>query len=140
MKPLDDLKNEHEIRLGKIVKDHYNSDIVIVNRYPTCLRPFYTMVDPNNSDYTHSYDILLRGQEVLSGAQRNHDYDTLYSRAKQSGVNTENIDFYLQSFRYGSFPHGGGGFGLERILSRFLQLSNIKSSSLFPRAPDRLKP
>jgi aspartyl-tRNA synthetase len=140
MKPLDDLKNEHEIRLGKIVKDLYDSDIVIVNRYPTCLRPFYTMVDPNNSDYTHSYDILLRGQEVLSGAQRNHDYDTLYSRAKQAGVNTENIDFYLQSFRYGSFPHGGGGFGLERILSRFLQLNNIKSSSLFPRAPDRLKP
>jgi aspartyl/asparaginyl-tRNA synthetase len=140
MGELDDLKNEHEIRLGEIVKERYNSDIVIVNKYPACLRPFYTMLDISDPNYTNSYDILLRGQEILSGAQRNHDYKELVSRATVAGVDLENIGFYLESFRYGSFPHGGGGFGLERILSRFLELSNIKSASLFPRAPNRLRP
>jgi aspartyl/asparaginyl-tRNA synthetase len=140
MGSLDDLKNEHEIRLGEIVKEKYNSDVVIVNKYPACLRPFYTMLDPNDEKYTHSYDILLRGQEILSGAQRNHNYNELVARAIAANINLENIDFYLESFKYGSFPHAGGGFGLERILSRFLQLSNIKSTSLFPRAPNRLKP
>ena len=112
---------------------------MIVDKYPRCLRPFYTLPD-TDSRFTNSYDIIFKGQEILSGAQRVHTHEDLCKAALESGISPQNIDYYLDSFRYGSFPHAGGGFGLERVLSRFLDLSNIKSASLFPRSPTRLKP
>ena len=110
------------------------------------LRPFYTMPIPNETEenriqYSKSYDIILRGQEILSGAQRNHVYTDLKNMAKAKGLTDESINsigFYLDSFRNGSYPHGGGGFGLERLLANFLGLDEIRMTSLLPRDPKRL--
>jgi len=136
----DDLKNEHEILIGKLVLEKHQSDLVVVEEYPKDLRPFYTMPCPGDSQYSMSYDILFRGQEVLSGSQRQHNYSDLVAAATTRGVNTNAIEFYLASFKYGVFPHAGGGFGLERLVSKFLELSSIQYASLYPRTPNRLAP
>ena len=69
--------------LGSIVKEKYKTDFFILDKFPAKKRPFYTMVDPENSDYSNSYDLFIRGQEVMSGAQRVHDSEMLLERANR---------------------------------------------------------
>ena len=90
--------------------------------------------------FTHSYDIILRGREILSGAQRIHDVKLLENRIQDMNIEIGPIQDYVDSFKYGSYPHGGGGFGLERFLLSYLGLDNIRKTSLFPRDPTRLSP
>ena len=71
----EDLDTENEKQLGKIVHDKYHTDFYILYRYQKSARPFYTMPDPDDENFTNSYDAFVRGEEVLSGAQRIHDYD-----------------------------------------------------------------
>ena len=90
--------------------------------------------------YSNSYDIMMRGEEILSGAQRIHDPEMLIERAKAHGIPLEQIESYIDCFRYGAYPHGGGGVGMERVVMLFLGLPNIRRTSLFPRDPKRLMP
>jgi|SaaInlStandDraft_4_1057021.scaffolds.fasta_scaffold02562_5 aspartyl-tRNA synthetase len=135
----DDLSTENESRLGKIIKEEYGADLFVLTEYPTSVRPFYTMRIPG-TEYTKSYDIIMRGQEICSGAQRENNYSKLTSQIKELGLDTEPFNDYLNSFKYGSPPHGGGGFGLERIVMLMFDLKNIRNVSLFPRDPNRLNP
>ena len=137
---LDDLNTANEKMLGKLVKEKYGTDLFILDRFPTVARPFYTMVDPEDPDYTFSYDIIFRGEEISSGAQRVHDYNTLVKRAADAGNSYESMAGYLDSFKYGSKPHAGCGIGLERVVMLLLQLDNLRQTSLFPRDPKRLAP
>jgi aspartyl-tRNA synthetase len=82
----------------------------------------------------------MRGEEILSGAQRIHDPTFLESRMKEFEINPESMKSYLDGFKMGCMPHGGGGIGLERVLMLFLKLNNIRRASLFPRDPKRLDP
>ena len=66
---LNDLTGAQELDLGKVMKERHNTDFYIIDKYPSSIRPFYTMPDPDNSLYSNSYDIFLRGQEMCSGAQ-----------------------------------------------------------------------
>lgn len=138
--PFEDLNTENERRLGEIVKEKYGSDLFVVDEYPLNARPFYTMPHPNKKGYSCSYDMIFRCQEICSGAQRVNDYNMLISRVKECGVNPESLSFYIDSFKYGSYPHGGAGFGLERILSFYLELGNIRRASFCPRDPKRITP
>ena len=138
--PLDDLSTETERTLGKLVKDKYKTDFYILHRYPLNARPFYTMPAPDNKDYTNSYDVFIRGEEIISGAQRIHDPAFLAERAKACGLDVSTIQSYIDSFSYGAPPHGGCGVGLERVAMLYLGLNNIRKSSLFPRDPNRLTP
>eukprot|EP01105_Mastigella_eilhardi_P027526 TRINITY_DN8521_c0_g1_i3.p3 TRINITY_DN8521_c0_g1~~TRINITY_DN8521_c0_g1_i3.p3 ORF type:complete len:443 (+),score=161.29 TRINITY_DN8521_c0_g1_i3:839-2167(+) len=140
MDPLGDLSTPQEIRLGELVKEKYHTDIYILDKFPANARPFYTMPDPTDANYSNSYDIFLRGQEICSGAQRIHDADLLTKRALAKGVVPETIKDYIESFRYGAPPHGGAGIGLERVVMLFLGLKNIRKTSMFPRDPQRLCP
>ena len=135
----EDLSTENEKQLGKIVKDVYNTDLFILTEYPTDARPFYTKKS-DNKNFTKSYDIIMRGQEICSGAQRENDYTTLTSQMLALGLNLDPFYDYLTSFKYGSPPHGGGGFGLERILMLYFDLENVRITSLFPRDPNRIRP
>ena len=90
--------------------------------------------------FTCSYDVFMRGQEIISGAQRIHETDLLRERAIEKGIDVATIEAYLQSFQYGAFPHGGAGVGLERVVMLFLGLYDTKKCSLFPRDPTRLSP
>ena len=82
----------------------------------------------------------MRGEEILSGAQRIHDHDFLAEQMKKVGVEPESMKGYMDAFKLGCPPHGGGGIGLERVLMLFLTLNNIRRATLFPRDPKRLDP
>merc|ERR1719223_139534 len=95
---LEDLSTETEKALGKLVKDKYDTDFYMLYGYPANARPFYTMLDPTDSNYTNSYDFFMRGEEITSGAQRIHDPEMLIERAKACGIAVETIQDYIESF------------------------------------------
>ena len=140
MEDEEDLSTPNEKLLGRLVKAKYDTDFYILDKFPLAVRPFYTMPDPNNEKWSNSYDMFMRGEEILSGAQRIHDPDFLSARAKHHGVDLEQIKAYIDSFRYGAPPHAGGGIGLERVTMLYLGLDNVRKTSLFPRDPRRLTP
>lgn len=81
-----DLSTEAERALGKIVKDKFGTDFYILHRYPIEARPFYTMLCHDDPQWTCSYDVFMRGEEITSGAQRIHDVEMLTRRAKECGI------------------------------------------------------
>jgi len=136
----DDLSTPNEKLLGRLVKAKFDTDFYILDKYPLAVRPFYTMPDPKDKAYSNSYDMFMRGEEILSGAQRIHDADFLTERAKVHGIDLATIQSYIDAFKYGCPPHAGGGIGLERVTMLYLGLDNIRKSSMFPRDPKRLTP
>jgi nondiscriminating aspartyl-tRNA synthetase len=136
----EDLSTENEKRLGDIVRERYGTDFFFMDKYPLAVRPFYTMPDPANPLLSNSYDFFIRGQEILSGAQRIHEPEMLEERARAWGIDIGTLQEYIDSFRNGALPHGGGGIGLERVVMLFLGLPNIRKASWFPRDPERLAP
>ncbi|KAL0903332.1 hypothetical protein M5K25_027703 [Dendrobium thyrsiflorum] len=138
--PFGDLNTEAERQLGRLVLEKYETEFYILHRYPLAVRPFYTMPCPDNPLYSNSFDVFIRGEEIISGAQRVNIADLLTSRAEACGIDVSTISAYVNSFRYGACPHGGFGVGLERVVMLFCGLSNIRQTSLFPRDPQRLVP
>lgn len=136
----DDLSTENERKLGAIVREKYKTDFYVLDRFPLAIRPFYTMPAADDANYSNSYDFFMRGEEILSGAQRVHDPKLLVERATAHGVDPATIKPYVDAFKFGAPPHGGGGIGLERVVMLFLNLGNIRRTSLFPRDPKRLEP
>lgn len=135
-----DLDAEAENLLGEIVKSEYSSEFVFVTRYPVSVRPFYHMRDKNNKNQTLSFDLIWKGVEVATGAQREHRYKILKKQASEKGVDLDQMKSYADIFRYGCPPHGGVGFGLDRISQRMLNLNNVREAVLLPRDPERLTP
>ncbi|MEI4802119.1 aspartate--tRNA(Asn) ligase [Bacillus sp. FJAT-51639] len=138
--PIGDLDSEGEKLLGKYVKETYNSDFVFITHYPKETRPMYTMPSQENPSVTDSFDLLYKGLEITSGAQRIHNYDMLVRSFEEKGLNVENFQSYIDTFRYGCPPHGGFAIGLERLVYKFLNLSNVREASAFPRDCTRLVP
>ncbi|RUS23134.1 hypothetical protein BC937DRAFT_92067 [Endogone sp. FLAS-F59071] len=136
----DDLSTEQERRLGQLVKEKHHTDFYMLDKFPLGVRPFYTMPDPTNPKYSNSYDFFMRGEEILSGAQRIHDPAFLEERARAHNVDPATIQPYVDSFKCAAPPHAGGGIGLERVVMLYLNLGNIRRASLFPRDPKRLEP
>lgn len=133
-----DLTPQDEIDLCKWSKDKHNSDFVTITHFPTSAKPFYTMPDPKNPEYSLSYDLLFRGLEILSGSQRINDYEQLVTSIKDRGMNSDNFKMYSQAFKFGMPPEGGFSFGLERVTMHVLNLANIREASLFPRDMERV--
>lgn len=137
---LDDFMTTQERVLGQLVKEKFGSDFFIVDQYPLVVRPFYSMPNPEDSRYANAFDVFMRGQEISSGSQRVHVYPLLLERVLAHGVDPAGIAPYLESFKFGAPPHGGCGVGLERVVEFFLNLGNIRRTSMFPRDPHRLTP
>jgi aspartyl-tRNA synthetase len=135
-----DISTPHEKALGKLVKDKYGTDFYIMDKYPSAARPFYTMPDPNDASVSNSYDLFIRAEEIVSGAQRIHDVALLTERAQFFGIPIPSIQSYIDAFKHGALPHAGGGVGMERVVMLFLGLKNIRKASMFPRDPSRLTP
>ncbi|XP_057423940.1 aspartate--tRNA ligase 2, cytoplasmic-like [Lotus japonicus] len=140
IEPFGDLNTEAERKLGKLVLEKYGTEFYILHRYPLAVRPFYTMPCYDNPAYTNSFDVFIRGEEIISGAQRIHVPDFLEERAAACGIEVSTISTYIDSFRYGAPPHGGFGVGLERVVMLFCGLDNIRKTSLYPRDPKRIAP
>ncbi|KAJ6522000.1 hypothetical protein B0H19DRAFT_1277545 [Mycena capillaripes] len=131
----EDLSTPAEKKLGALVKEKYDTDFYILDKFPLAVRPFYTMPDPDDDTYSNSADFFLRGQEILSGGQRIHHAPLLEQRMKEAKVDLEDMEEYLNGFRWGCPPHGGGGVGLERVIMLFLNLDDVRWTNLFPRDP-----
>ncbi|KAJ6066765.1 uncharacterized protein N7446_003802 [Penicillium canescens] len=96
------------------------------------------MPDAENDKFTNSFDMFIRGQEIVSGGQRIHDPHMLEENMRRVGINPEDMEEYLEGFRWGAPPHAGAGVGLERIVMLILKLGNIRLTSLFHRDPKSL--
>jgi len=135
----EDIDTEAEKMLGQALAEE-GHPIYFLTGYPTAIKPFYVMTDAEDPDYTFSFDLEFKGDEMASGGQREHRYDVLVQRMKERGLNVDNFEFYLKAFRYGMPPHGGWGFGLDRFVQKLLDLPNIREAILFPRDRTRLIP
>jgi nondiscriminating aspartyl-tRNA synthetase len=136
----DDLDSEAETMLGKYVQEKYNCDFVFITEFPWDVRPFYHMKPENKPGLTRSFDLLFRGVEISTGAQREHRLEILEKQCHDKGIDLAQLSFYRDIFKYGVPPHGGAGLGLDRICSRLLNLENIREAILLPRDPERLTP
>lgn len=135
-----DIDSEGERMIGEYVKEKYHSDFVFLTHYPTAARAFYSLPSPENQKLCESYDLVFRGVEIASGAQRVHDYAQLREIIKGRGLDPEAFKDYLDIFKYGAPPHGGWGLGSERIVQKLLGLASIKEAILYPRDVKRLTP
>jgi aspartyl-tRNA synthetase, archaeal type len=135
----EDFEPEEEKLLCEIIKKKYNNDFVFVTHYKSSKRPFYAM-DSDDSIYTESYDLLFRGMEITTGGQRIHDYNKQVEKMLSRDMNIDSFASYLMAHKYGLPPHGGFGLGLERFTACLLNLTNVRSATLFPRDTERLEP
>ncbi len=134
-----DLDPEGERQIAAYAKDVLGSDFAFITDYPASIRPFYHMRDATTG-LTKSYDLIYRGTEITTGAQREHRHDVLVAQAKDKGLDPAGIDEYLSFFRYGIPPHGGFGMGLVRVLMLFFGMSSIRETTYLFRGPTRLTP
>ena len=134
---IGDMNAEAEKLTYKIAEEKFNSEFMFVVDYAATKRPFYHMRDSEGK--LQGYDLIWRGMEITSGAQREHRYDELVKNAQEKGLGKD-VEFYLQFFKYGCPPHGGFGIGLDRITMLLLGLSGIKETQFLFRGPNRLTP
>lgn len=137
---MKDFDPTEEELIGKYAKKELNSDFIFVTHYPSKKRPFYTMDDPNDPEYTLSFDLLFRGLEITSGGQRIHDYNEQVAKMQKMGMNPELFETYLMLHKYGAPPHGGLGIGLERLTMHLLGFKNVREATMFPRDINRVTP
>ncbi len=135
-----DLDPEGERIVARYVQEKYGHEFVFVTDYPISVRPFYHMRYADRPEITKSFDLLWKGLEITTGAQREHRYDVLSDQAREAGLSLKLLDFYLDFFKYGCPPHGGFGFGLARMLMSMLGLKNVREATLLFRGPNRLEP
>ena len=132
-----DLNPEDEKEISDWAREEHKSDFVIITHFPTRKRAFYTKPDPEDPEYSLSYDFIFRGLEICSGSQRINDHNQLISTMKERKIDPSGFEIYLQAFKYGLPPEGGFSWGLERMTMKLLDLANVREASLFPRDMER---
>jgi nondiscriminating aspartyl-tRNA synthetase len=136
----DDMDPEGERQIAAYVHETFGHEFVFLTDYASSIRPFYHMRHDDDANLTNSYDLIFNGVEISTGAQREHRVDVLIAQAKEKGLDPEELDFYLDFFRYGVPPHGGFGMGLSRVLMLMLHLPNLREATYLFRGPTRLTP
>lgn len=134
----DDLERKEENLICDYAKKKYGSDFVFITNFPYSARSFYVMKDENG--VTQTYDLLFKGVEITSGAQREHRADILEKQIIEKGLDPKDLAFYIEFFKYGCPPHGGFGVGLGRILMQIFEIDNIREATFIYRGPTRLNP
>lgn len=129
-----------ERALADYVKEKYNHDFLFLTDWPINVRPFYHMRHEDDPKLTRSFDLIAKGLEITTGAQREHRYAVLSKQALEAGLRLEPIQYYLDFMRYGCPPHGGFGLGLSRLLMVMLNLGNVREAVFLFRGPNRLNP
>ncbi len=138
--PPGDLDPRGERALGEHVASTFGHEFVFVTEYPESTRGFYHMHTEDGSAHMRDFDLLWKGMEVTTGAQREHRYDRLIAQAEADGVPLEPIRYYLDCFRFGCPPHGGFGLGLTRVLMALLGQDDVREVTFLSRSRDRLSP
>ena len=138
--PDSDIPSEGEEKLFQRIHQDTGEEFFFLTRYPTSIRPFYTMPLEIDPTLTRGFDLIYRGMEVTTGSQRIHEYDMLVGKLKEEGLNPKTFAFYVEPFKYGAPPHGGLAIGIERLTMQMLGYANIREAVLFPRDRTRLVP
>ena len=131
-----DLTTEAERMTKQLCRDMFDHEFLFITDYDAKERAFYHMRD--EAGVPQGYDLIWRGVEITTGAQREHRYEVLKAQAEEKGL-AEDVKFYLEFFKYGCPPHGGFGIGIDRLTMLFLGLS-IKEVQFLFRGPNRLTP
>ena len=131
-----DLNAEAEKLAYKYAMEKYNSEFLFITDYSKTRRAFYHM---RKNDIPQGYDLIWRGSEITTGAQREHRYDILKAQAAEKGLG-EDVKFYLEFFKYGCPPHGGFAVGVDRLTMLLLGLPSVKETEFLFRGPNRLEP
>jgi nondiscriminating aspartyl-tRNA synthetase len=136
----DDMDPEGERQIAAHVQETYGHEFVFLTEYPASIRPFYHMRKEDDPSVTKSYDLIWRGLEITTGAQREHRIDVLEAQVREKGMEVEELGDYLDFFRYGVPPHGGFGMGLARVIMLMLHQPNLREVTYLFRGPNRLTP
>ncbi len=136
----DDLSPEEERGISAIVKEEFNHDFVFITDYPKSARPFYHMRHDDNNDLTKSADLIYKGIEITTLAQREHRLSILTKQAEEKKMNLKDLETYLNFFKFGCPPHGGGGIGPSRFIMKMLNFENVREVTFLPRDVNRLNP
>lgn len=134
-----ELDADAEQRLAGHIAEACDHEFVFVTHYPAATRPFFHMRGEPPSA-SRSFDLLWKGWEIASGAQREHRYDQLVAQARAHEVPGELIAHFLDFFKHGCPPHGGAGLGLARLLTRLVDVDDLREVTYLFRGPDRLAP
>ena len=132
-----DLTTEAERLCKKLAKDKFNHEFIFITDFPAEKRAFYHMRDENG--VLQGYDLIWRGIEITTGAQREHRYEEIVKNAAEKGLG-EDVKFYLDFFKYGCPPHGGFAIGVDRLTMLLLNIPTIKEAMFLFRGPTRLNP
>ena len=131
----DDMSTEAEKLCKQYAMEKFGHEFIFVTDFGARKRAFYHL---RKDGVPQGYDLVWKGMEITTGAQREHRYEILKEQAKEKGLEKD-VEFYLQFFKYGCPPHGGFGLGLDRFMINLLDL-NIKEVQFVFRGPDRLTP
>lgn len=134
---IGDLNAEAEKLTSKFAMEKYGHEFIFITGFAATKRAFYHMRDENGE--LQGYDLIWRGMEITTGAQREHRYEEIVKNANEKGLK-EDVKFYLEFFKYGCPPHGGFAIGIDRLTMLLLNLSGIKETQFLFRGPNRLNP
>ena len=132
-----DLTTEAERLCYKLAKDKFDSEFLFVIDFPADKRAFYHMRDENGT--LQGYDLIWRGVEITTGAQREHRYEHIVKSAQEKGLG-DDVKFYLEFFKHGCPPHGGFAIGVDRLTMLLLGIPTLKETEFLFRGPNRLTP
>ena len=137
-----DITTAEEKALGEYVKEHFGSDFVYITEWPWETRPFYhkKAIGKCGEPISVSADLLYKGVEIVTCAQREESYVKLCEQLREKGLHQEGLQWYLECFRYGMPPHGGWGMGGARFIKQLLELPTIREAVFLFRGPTRLMP
>ena len=133
---IGDMNAETEKLTSRYAMEEYGHEFIFVTDFSKTKRPFYHM---RKDDIPQGYDLIWKGVEITTGAQREHRYDVLEAQAKEKGLG-DDIKFYKDFFKYGCPPHGGFGLGIDRLTMLLLNLPSLKETMFLFRGPNRITP
>ncbi len=133
---IGDMNAEMEKLTSRYAKEVYNHEFIFVTDFSKAKRPFYHM---RENDVPQGYDLIWKGCEITTGAQREHRYETLLAQCKEKGL-AKDVEFYLEFFKYGCPPHGGLAIGIDRLTMLLLGIPSVKETMFLFRGPSRITP
>lgn len=135
-----DLTPQDERWIGEWADREHGTDFVFITHFPTSKRAFYTLPDPADPEFSLSFDLIFRGQELVSGSQRINSYAQQLEQFEARGIDPQPFAGFLEALQFGMPPEGGFAIGSERLLMRLVGADNIRETTLFPRDVNRLLP
>lgn len=133
---IGDMNAEAEKLTSKYAMEEFGHEFIFVTGFTKTKRAFYHM---RKNDIPEGYDLIWRGTEITTGAQREHRYEILKQQAEEKGLGRD-VEFYLEFFKYGCPPHGGFAIGVDRLTMLLLGLPSLKEEMFIFRGPSRLTP